>query len=364
MSCRVHGLFWATVALAAIVSSIARAAEEPRGDAEEHRLTLPCGASFGESDFDLLSRVKGSAGQLLRTALTKPLRNQTEHAALMGYQGSCVVYGMHQDKPKGLAVQFWPDKDPFTCYQNALMDRQQRIADLNDRRIAPDANSGTGPQQQTGDSSRSVSNRYSRSGPAGQSGTGAGSARLDPVKVWDDVGVRCVASYGDHAVPDRFFASWDERGRKQFFSFPGTEKSQTFFFLFDRDELRTVVEADKQGVAAVHLIKDWKIDKTFNSREDAEADADGAVRLRQFNDFQAQVRAGGKEFCDAHKKAWNKRMAHKVNAANAAAVLDYNLAQEARSRMIDNVRQAVHDAPASRTVLWHPLNDYLPVVIQ
>ncbi len=261
---------------------------------------LPSGTSLASADFDALS-VRRTKGTA--GSLLRDIASRSLKASCLNVGGSFVVYGCDRDKQVGYAVAFWPDKDPISCYQ--------------------DAN------------------------------------HFDSRSFWDDVAVSCCSQYDKHGNRSALI-SWNEDGTKRYFR---DCPQRGLRCLFDNDQLQAVFECEKDKVRNVHLISGWKITETFKSVEQArESDAGGGV-VAEFEKIEAAIKDSDKEFRDLHVKLYKAFVAKAKLRAEARISANIQQHELERESAMKALMQAVRDAPASRTSVWAPWNDYLPVNI-
>jgi len=268
-------------------------------------VTFPSGKSLRPADFYSFGQAcaKGTAGQLLDAVL-----KGSPQTSCMNFGGSMVLYGVRQQNPVGPAVSFWPGKDPESCYQRKLVEMK------------------------------------------------AQEARSILAAAWDDVVVRCCTQYDGRGRLNGWLMLWNEDGTKQYY------RDSSYDCLFQQDQLRSVVErAAGSESRAVHLISDWKIEKTFASTEEAKADSAGQAVLDEIERTIATLRTADSEFRKAHKKVWDFYVGQRRAASSRriSGIIASNAARNASA--LQSVKGAVKDSQASQSYLWSPGNNYLPV---
>jgi hypothetical protein len=316
----------------------------PPSTAEPSVIVLPSGKSLARTEFDAYSLkcVKGTAGSLLKAVVSN-----SRTTTCMNYQGQLVVYGCTQHKPRGYAVSFWPGRDPETCYraqQQQLYERQQqlRMQQMEQQQLQqqplPQANRNMGLQTQR------------------QNAT-------VPVSFWDDVAVQCCAYYDQKGDPSGLI-SWHEDGTREYFRDcpkPGLR------CLFHDDQLRAVFEHEnkdkKDEVRAVHLISAGRIKKTFDSVEQARGDSEAGSAVAEFETLEAAIKKSGKDFQKAHQIQFQKYVASWTHHQGQKIAANIRQHDREREQMGAELLSTIKNAPASRTTVWAPWNNYLPVNI-
>jgi hypothetical protein len=178
---------------------------------------------------------------------------------------------------------------------------------------------------------------------------------------WTDVAIQCYAEYKNGKLHGRL-ASWNEDGEFQFLFNYANNKPHGLCCLFNQDQLRVVVECDRQGAAeTVHLISAWKINKSIAVTE-SQADAAAVEALKQFRQIDLGLRKESHEFCKNHETMHQKLVVAPKTNTNRGRMLDNVARLNADKQQAFAAIQAIRDAaPASQRTVSSPSNNYVPV---
>lgn len=270
--------------------------------------TFRPGKTLAESDFYGLSCAKGTASQLAQ-AISRGSLN----ASVIDTGDTVVVYGCKQAKIVGWAISFWPGKDPNSVYQRMLGERR-----------------GANP-----------------------SATGV---KVEGAEVWSAVGIHCCAHYSKGGSADGCAIRWNEDGTKQFYR----NYARGLSCLFEQDRVRAVKEGPEP---ALHLMNGWEIEKSLVGTGAAKGDSRAAAALDEIEKIENEFSTGDRAFHEIHKKVFTAMVAAHTRAALGRQLDKIRADQEANAQAMEDLRQAMANNPASKTLLYSAANNYLPVEV-
>jgi hypothetical protein len=134
------------------------------------------------------------------------------------------------------------------------------------------------------------------------------------------------ATYAD-GQRDGFIKTWNEKGERVYWCQYEKGARNGFCCFFKADNLRMLLEIEQNKIRAVHLCANGKLDKSFNSVEEASADKDAQAILAEIEYLEADMKIDEDVFIKKVKDDYltlrREKKAAATNARKKIALQNY-----------------------------------------